>query len=129
MLVTFCATAALVTSLGLAILFATAAVALGAAQSAGPSGADNGAQTRTFAGVITDTKCGARHAKNSGKNPAECVQACVRKGSSYTLVDGDKAYTLVGNEGDLDKLAGQRVNVQGILDGYTIRVSAVSPPQ
>lgn len=130
-LVTFCTTGAIVTALGLAILFATATAAFGIAQSSAPSGNDTEGTVpaRTFAGMITDANCGARHSKNSGKSPAECVQACVRNGSKYTLVDGDKVYALQGSESDLEKLAGQRAMVQGILDGSTIKVRAVSPPQ
>ena len=127
-LVTFCTTAAIVTALGLAILFATATAAFGIAQSSAPSGSDTDSTVpaRTFAGMITDANCGARHSKNSGKSPAECVQACVRNGSRYTLVDGDKVHTLDGKTAEIDSLAGQRVKIVGTLDGDTIKVSSVS---
>ena len=127
-LVTFCTTAAIVTALGLAILFATATAAFGGAQSSAPSGNDTEGTTpaRTFAGLITDANCGARHSKNSGKSPAECVQACVRNGSKYTLVDGDKVHILDGKTAEIDSLAGQRVKIVGTLDGETIKVSSVA---
>ncbi len=131
-LVTFCATTALATALGLAILFASATLAFAVAQSlkssvSKPPSKGDTASAKTFAGVITDSICGARHASDSGRSPAECARACVRKGSNYTLVDGNKIYTLDGSAADLDKLAGQRVSVAGTLDGNTVTVSSVAP--
>ena len=130
-LVTFCATTALITALGFAILFASATVALAVAQSlkssvSKPLNAGDAANGETFAGVITDSTCGARHAKDSGKSPAECARACVRKGSHYTLVDGDKIYALSGASVDIDRMAGQRVSVAGTLNGNAINVSSLS---
>jgi len=76
--------------------------------------------------MITDSKCAAKHAKNSRKGPAECTRACVRAGAKYTLVDGDKVYTLEGKEDQLDRVAGERATVEGTLDGNTIKVASVS---
>jgi len=131
-LVTFCATTALVTALGLAILFASATLAFAVAQSLKssahkPVNAGDAATGKTFAGVITDSICGARHARDSGKSPAECTRICVRKGANYTLVDGNKVYALDGSAADIDKLAGQRISVTGTIDGSTITVSSVAP--
>lgn len=131
-LVTFCATTALATALGLAILFASATLAFAVAQSlkssaSKPTSKADVASGKPFAGVITDSICGARHASDSGKSPAECARVCVRKGANYTLVDGNKIYTLDGSAADLDKLAGQRVSVAGTLGGNTITVSSVAP--
>ena len=78
-----------------------------------------------FAGVITDSFCQARHAPDSGKRPAECVSACLRKGAKLMLVDGEKSYLLQGNSAELEKFAAQRAKVTGMLDGTTIRVGAV----
>jgi len=130
-LVTFCVTTALVIALGLAMLFATATLAFAMAQSlkssvSKPSDVGDATMGKTFGGVITDSICGARHASGSGKSPAECARACVRKGSNYMLVDGNKIYMLDGSGPEIDKLAGQRVSVTGTLDGKTITVSSVS---
>ena len=135
-LVAFCATSALITALGFAILFASATVAFAVGQSAKASrqsansadqaGNVNALETgRHFAGLVTDSMCGARHTRNSGRSPAECAQACVRKGANYVLVDGDKTYLLAGNQADLQKVAGQRVNLEGSLDQNTIQVSSI----
>jgi hypothetical protein len=129
-LITFCATTALVTALGLALLFASATVAYAVAhslQAPTPPATDQSAPaTQKISGMITDSKCGAKHAKGSRKSPAECTRACVRGGAKYTLVDGDKVYTLEGNEGQLDRVAGERATVEGIVDGNIIKVASVS---
>jgi hypothetical protein len=132
-LITFCAAIALVAALALAILIASATVALAIAQSlklpnSHPIQAINPPVEQSFSGVVTDARCGARHAKNSGKSPAECARVCVRNGQQYTLVDGDKVYTLQGQPIDLDELAGQRTTISGILDGSTIHVVSTTVP-
>ncbi|HEV2715279.1 MAG TPA: hypothetical protein VGU64_08440 [Terriglobales bacterium] len=129
-LITFCATTALVAALGLAILIASATVAYAIAQSLKlPSSHTNQPAAplaeQSFSGVVTDSHCGARHAKNSGKSPAECARACVRNGLQYTLVDGDKVYVLQGQGADLDRLAGQRTTIGGTLSGNTIQVNSI----
>jgi hypothetical protein len=130
-LITFCATTALVAALGLAILIASATVAFAIAQSLKlPSSRTNQPAAppaeQSFSGVLTDSHCGARHAKNSGKSPADCARACVRNGLQYTLVDGDKVYALQGQAADLDRLAGQRTTIGGTLGGNTIQVNSIA---
>lgn len=87
---------------------------------------DNGAGAgQTFAGMITDSRCGARHRMNSGKTSAECARSCVRHGAHYVLVDGEKVYALEGYPEQVEKLAGERANIVGMLEGNTIKVTAV----
>ena len=80
---------------------------------------------QAFSGVVTDSRCGARHT-SSQQNASECVRMCVRDGSRYIIVDGDKNYKLAGNLVQVSQLAGQRVNVTGVLNGDTINVSSAS---
>lgn len=129
-LITFCTASVLVAGLGLAILFAsaTAAFAVGASVKAEDSQSAVVEQTKVtqnFAGVISDARCGARHASNSGRSPAECTRACVQQGQRFMLVDGDKAYALAGNTEAISKSAGVRITVAGVLEGDTIKVSAI----
>ena len=63
---------------------------------------------------------------DSGKSPMECTKMCVRNGSKYVLVEGDKKYALAGNESELDGLADQRVKIVGSLDGNTIKVTSIN---
>ena len=80
-----------------------------------------------FSGMITDSRCGARHIRNSRLSSAECARDCVRKGARYILVDGEHRYTLTGNQEALGKLAGTRANVTGTRQGDTIVVGAAAP--
>ncbi len=102
------------------------AVSLGLyGQGAKPKGPLAGEKTLT--GVVTDSMCGASHMAKD-KSPAECTRMCVKQGQKYALVVGKKdVYTLEGHEAELDKLAGQRVTVQGKLSGETLTVSSVTP--
>ena len=80
----------------------------------------------TYGGVVTDSRCGARHLRDSGLGPAECARRCVRLGASYVLVDGDRRYQLEGNDQLLYRLLGTRARVNGRRQGETISVSSAS---
>ena len=135
-LVAFCTAMTLAAALGFTILIAggTVAFAVRGSSPEQPSqvsddkpAVEEGAATgKTFAGIITDSRCGARHAMDSGKTATQCALMCVRAGSKYALVSGDARYFLSGSPGDLEKLAGERATVQGTLVGDTIRVSFIS---
>lgn len=152
-LVAFCAVSGMIVALGFAVLLAGASLAFAVSQPAPgteartmagasaepitepPAAAQNALQPvddsgaasgQTFAGMITDSRCGARHPMNSGKTSAECVRSCVRHGAHYVLVDGEKVYGLQGDPAELEKLAGERVNIVGTLEGDTIKVKAVT---
>ena len=132
-LITWCVTRALIVGLGSAVVFTGAAVAFAVSAGAKPvaaatQDADN-PRERVFAGLVTDDHCGARHDMDSGMNPTECTKMCVRNGSRYVLVEGNKRYALAGNESQLSSLAGQRVNIAGTLDGNTIKVVSTSSGQ
>jgi len=85
------------------------------------------AKVQSFTGTVSDAMCGAKHMMDGN---AECTRACVKKGSKYSLVVGDKVYTLdAANKADqdkLDKLAGQKATVMGKAEGDTITVSSVA---
>jgi hypothetical protein len=137
-LVAFCMVVTIITALGFAILLAggTAAFAVGGSSMAQspqvsdekPAVEEGAASGKTFAGIITDSRCGARHAMDSGKTATQCALMCIRAGSKYALVNGDTRYFLAGSQDDLEKLAGTRARVAGTLVGDTIRVSSISPP-
>jgi len=86
------------------------------------------AAAQTFTGEVSDSMCGAKHAMAGEK--AACTRACVKKGSSYALVVGDKLYTLKTDDkkalAELDKLAGENAKVTGTAEGDTITVSKVA---
>ena len=84
-------------------------------------------KSQTYTGQVSDAMCGAKHAMGS---PAECTRACVKQGSKYALVVGDKVYTLDTDDKaaleSLDKLAGENAKVTGTANGDTIKVTSVS---
>jgi hypothetical protein len=124
-IVRFCATPALAVALGCAILFASAVLGIAIVGGEPVMAGTVTRGERSFAGLITDDHCGARHEMDSGMNPSECTRMCVRNGSKYILIRGDKRYVLAGSESKLDELAGQRANIAGTLTGNTIKVGSV----
>ncbi len=82
---------------------------------------------QAFTGKVSDTMCGAHHMM-AGASDADCTRACVKQGSKYALVVGDKVYTLQGGDpATLDKLAGQNATVTGTIKEKTITVASVAP--
>jgi hypothetical protein len=90
------------------------------------SGHASATPTETFNGIVTDTRCGAKHSSKVGLSAADCTRACVHAGEHFALVDGEKAYTLEGDPAALKHLAGDRVKVAGTLNGNTIAVISVA---
>ncbi len=91
------------------------------------------AQATTLQGVVGNTACGLKM-KHMGltKQAAEmakCTRECVKKGSSYALIVGEKVYTLKGHSPELYKLAGQEAVVKGDLSGRTMKVSSITPAE
>jgi endonuclease YncB( thermonuclease family) len=84
-------------------------------------------KSQTFTGEVSDAMCGAKHMM-AGK--ADCTRECVGRGSNYSLVVGDKVYTLhTTNKAatdQLSQLAGEQAKVTGTADGDTIEVSKVA---
>lgn len=140
-LIAFSATVALLVAISLAIFFAGATFAFALARTVEPPVANLADQAsaavtnqlpatdsnpaQTFNGVITDDHCGPRHDMGSDKSPSECAKSCVRNGASFALVDGDKSYTLQGDTTELAKYSGIRVNLNGALEGDTIKVASI----
>lgn len=85
----------------------------------------------TYTGVVSDDMCGVKHTMDPGHSDAECTRMCVKGGSAYALVVGQKAYTLHTKNAQqaavLNKYAAKRVVVKGVLKGDTLEVSSVAP--
>ena len=117
-------------ALGLALLFATLGAVAGAADSARDSSQPNpsiATSTTSFEGMVTCSRCGAKHSAALDRSASTCVRVCVHGGASFTLVNADSTYLLDGDLSVLKKLAGQRARVTGTRDGQIIKVvSAVS---
>lgn len=99
---------------------------LSAQQASELPGSETQAATR-FSGMITDSRCRARHMRKSNQTAEECARACYRKGASYVLVDGSRTYMLIGGDEALNKLVGQRVTVTGRQQADSILVDSAVP--
>ena len=84
-----------------------------------------------FVGYITDTECGPDHAPmiargGMGANDRECTYRCVAKGATFGFVDsGRKRFFQLDDQDAPRPFAGQKVRIEGILDGDTIRVRTI----
>jgi hypothetical protein len=79
-----------------------------------------------FEGMVTCSRCGAKHSPKLGKPATECTIICVRGGATFSLVDGDNTYQLDGDLNLLKRLAGQRAQVIGVMRRNTITVSSIA---
>jgi hypothetical protein len=109
-----------------AIAFFVAMVAsIGAGIAGEPALAQADSAPQQFEGMLTCSRCGAKHSAVLGRNAADCVRACARLGAAFALISGDKVYQLEGDPTVLKQLAARRVQVVGMVQGTTIRVSSV----
>ena len=81
--------------------------------------------TQTLTGTVSDSMCGKTHMMK-GATAAQCTRECVKSGSDYALVVGDKIYTLKGDKAAIDKFAGANVTVKGKADGSVVTVESIS---
>ncbi|HWF65977.1 MAG TPA: hypothetical protein VN670_01655 [Acidobacteriaceae bacterium] len=81
------------------------------------------AQATKLTGVVSDQMCGAKHMTDDA---AKCTRECVKMGSPYALVVGNKVYTLKGHASELDALAGQSAVITGTVSGTTVDVASVA---
>ena len=112
-------------ALASALLLATmgAAAAFAYSQAARSHGAT---QPQSFEGMITCSRCEARHQPALDRSASNCVRICVRGGASFALIDHESIYLLDGDLNPLKRLAGQRARVVGIRTGNTIKVSSIA---
>jgi hypothetical protein len=88
------------------------------------------AAEQTWVGEISDSACGMKHesgAENVPTPPAkECVAACVKGGSTYVIVVGDKVLEIANqNVKGLAELAGSKVKITGEAKGDVVTVSKI----
>jgi hypothetical protein len=111
----------------LALLLATLGAVAGTAVSGlEPQPTKQAAKERTFEGMVTCSRCGAKHSASLAKAADACVRVCVHDGGSFALVESDTTYLLDGDMIALKKVAGQRARIVGTLSGKTIKVSSVA---
>ena len=91
------------------------------------------AATGTWTGKISDSMCGASHAKMAAQHgggkvsDADCTEACVKAGGKYVFTSGGKVYTIANQDDkDLALNAGKTVHLTGDMQGTAITVSKVA---
>lgn len=91
------------------------------------------AADQTWAGQISDSLCGASHAKmiagHPGMSDRDCTQACVKAGGKYVFVSDGKVYNIANQDLTLLQThAGHTVRLTGEMKGDTITVSNITMP-
>jgi hypothetical protein len=91
------------------------------------------AAPNTWTGKITDSMCDKDHSMmaSGGKQPdaKECTLACVKSGSKFVFVSGDKVYEIANQDlPALKTFAGDKVKLTGELesDGNTIKADKLA---
>jgi hypothetical protein len=70
--------------------------------------------------------CGKTHTMMPGKPNSKCIRACVKAGSKYALLVGDKIYALNGDAKQIDHFAGKKVKGAGDVSGTTIMLVSIT---
>jgi hypothetical protein len=83
------------------------------------------AASQSIDGIVSDSMCGKKHMM-PGKTDAQCVQECIKSGSHYALVAGEKVFTLSVKPQTIAPFAGKHVHIEGSFKDNTIAVTAIS---
>jgi len=90
------------------------------------------AADKTLTGKISDSMCGASHAKMAaahGGTDRSCTLDCIKAGAKYVFVSGGKVYSIDNQDfADLQKDAGRTVRLTGDVNGDTVTVSKMAMP-
>jgi hypothetical protein len=112
--------------LALALAFVGAVVVAFGLTAEPPQPAAQPDRQQTYVGMVTCSRCFAKHSAKIGATAADCARACIRDGANFTFVNGDRTYLLEGDPAALKRVAGQRVQIVGALNGGTITVASVA---
>jgi cytochrome c-type biogenesis protein CcmE len=123
-LIALCVTVACAAAIVLAIVSATTALAVTTKKPSAEAKTETSVRQKVLKGVVSDTSCSAKHVSED-KTAAECVRMCVRRGAQYALISGERVYLLDGNLAEVDRLAGQRAEVVGLLEGDQLTVRSI----
>jgi hypothetical protein len=83
-----------------------------------------GALAESMSGTISDANCGAKHAAATEKDAA-CAKSCVKRGAAAVLVSDGKVYKIAADSQEkVAALVGQKVTVNGKVDGDTVTIES-----
>lgn len=78
----------------------------------------------TLSGTISDAVCGAKHAAAAASDTA-CVKSCLKRGAAPVFVSEGKVYQIAAESRDKAvALAGQKVTVNGKIEGDTLTIES-----
>lgn len=123
-IITLCA--GLAFGLVLALVVVGAAVVVFGQAPEPPQSEAPAARQQTYVGMVTCSRCFAKHSAEIGASATDCARVCVRDGAKFTLVDGDQTYLLKGDPAALKQVAGERVRIVGARNRDTIIVASVT---
>ena len=84
-----------------------------------------GAYAESWTGTISDAQCGAKH-EAAGEKDTACVKRCLDRGSKAVFVSSGKVYAIAADSQEKAKAsAGQKVTVNGKLDGDTVTIESI----
>jgi hypothetical protein len=93
------------------------------------------AAEKTWTGKISDSMCGASHAKMAAQHTdaktidRDCTLACVKGGNKYVFVSSGKVYNIENQDlALLQEHAGHTVRLTGEMKGDTITASKIVMP-
>ena len=107
-----------------AIIGATAGAAVGQIKGAGVHSV--AAESQAYEGMVTCSRCGAKHSAALDRSATTCVRVCAHGGAQFALVNADETYLLDGDMDALKRVAGQRAKIVGSREGKTIKVQSVA---
>ena len=112
--------------IAVAVALLIASLGLVAAAAAEQVGTLQKGSEHEYDGMVTCSRCGAKHSSQLAQNASVCVRICVHNGANFALVDAHSTYLLDGDLVAIKKLAGERAHVVGMLAGNTIKVSSIA---
>ncbi|MFZ0276990.1 MAG: hypothetical protein WA651_10535 [Candidatus Sulfotelmatobacter sp.] len=122
---TLCAGAVFGLALALALAFVGAVVVAFGQTAEPPQPPAQADRQQTYVGMVTCSRCFAKHSAKIGANATDCARVCIRDGANFTFVNGDRTYLLKADPAELKRVAGQRVQIVGALNGGTITVISI----
>jgi len=79
----------------------------------------------TLSGTVGDSMCGAKHEAAAASDIA-CIKKCVKGGVSPIIISEGKVYQIsADSQAKVTSMLGQKVTVNGKLDGDTIEIASV----
>jgi hypothetical protein len=77
-----------------------------------------------WTGVISDSKCGAKH-KESSKAAVACVTSCIKAGGKPVLVADGKVVAIANPDAVKSEFYGVKVSVSGEMKGEAIEIASI----